>query len=243
MRITITCVKCFQEQISNDPENLLIRGFPAELTDSGLYRMTCIKGHESIICLQQQKFEVLFDLALNAIIDGYNREAVSSFTACLERFYEFYIHVLCIKHNIDRNKFNEAWKTCAAQSERQLGAFVFLYLIENKEQPQILSRQYATFRNDVIHKGRIPSRQEAIDFGKYVLSIIEPVLSKLKKEESEHVHNVVLMHIIETKKKIKGDSQISFMSIPTTISIDRGVTEPQPTLVEALTQLELKRQE
>jgi hypothetical protein len=55
-----------------------------EFTDDGLYEATCPKGHKSITILQQRKFEILFDIGIYAINDGYYREAISSFTASLE---------------------------------------------------------------------------------------------------------------------------------------------------------------
>ncbi|WP_238149350.1 hypothetical protein [Arsenophonus endosymbiont of Aleurodicus floccissimus] len=68
-----------------------------EFKNDGRYEITCQNGHSSITFLQQQKFEILFDIGACAIIDGYYREAVSSFTSALERFYEFFIKVVCIQ--------------------------------------------------------------------------------------------------------------------------------------------------
>jgi hypothetical protein len=42
-----------------------------ELEDSGLYQLTCPRGHVSVTMMQAHKFEVLFDLAAYAILDGY----------------------------------------------------------------------------------------------------------------------------------------------------------------------------
>jgi hypothetical protein len=72
----------------------------AELQDNGLYYMKCEMGHETVTWLQQEKFETLFELAANAILDGYYRDAISSFSSAMERFYEFYLKVICIKHII-----------------------------------------------------------------------------------------------------------------------------------------------
>jgi hypothetical protein len=118
MRIPLYCMQCFQEQ--GKPDDVF---YPAELQDNGLYWLKCRAGHETVTCLQEQKFEVLYDLAANAILDGYYREAVVSFTSALERFYEFYIQVMAIKRNVPEKEFEEAWKRVAAQSERQYGAY------------------------------------------------------------------------------------------------------------------------
>jgi hypothetical protein len=136
-----------------------------EFRDDGRYEVTCPKGHRSTTLLQQQKFELLFDIGAYAIADGYYREAVSSFAASLERFYEFFIRAVMLQRGIDSQVIHNAWKVVAAQSERQLGGFVFLYTLEFGRSPQLLSGARAAFRNDVVHKGRIPTRPEAVDYG------------------------------------------------------------------------------
>jgi hypothetical protein len=116
--------------------------------ESGLYRMKCDRGHETVTCLQQMKFEVLMDLAAYAITDGYYREAVSSFAAALERFQEFYIRVQCDRQKIAAAGVEAAWKHVSAQSERQLGAFAFAYLGANGTPPPMLSPKDVKFRKD-----------------------------------------------------------------------------------------------
>jgi hypothetical protein len=85
----------------------------AELQDNGLYYMQCPLGHKTVTCLQEQKFEVLFDMGIYAIVDGYYREAVSAFAAALERFHEFFIAVICNKHGIPQEIFEKTWKMVA----------------------------------------------------------------------------------------------------------------------------------
>lgn len=67
---------------------------------------------------------MLSQIGANAIIDGYYREAVSSFSASLERFYEFSVHVLMRHFGKNSQQFKSAWRPISNQSERQLGAFV-----------------------------------------------------------------------------------------------------------------------
>lgn len=236
MRIPLSCMKCFQ--VDGHPDDML---YQAELQDNGLYWMKCRAGHETVTCLQEQKFELLFDLAANAIVDGYYREAVSSFNSSLERFWEFYVHVICEKAQISEESFTATWKKVAAQSERQLGAFAFLYLVENATPPQLLPDAMTKFRNDVIHKGKIPTRQEAVTYGQEILNLIVPVLKALKAEYSELIGKIVGQHISNTQQQIAGTPHTSFMSIPTNISLSRAIGERQPTLQDTLAELEHKR--
>ncbi len=88
MKLQSSCPVCLKEFITNQMigasestlpmiTNLSSVGF----REDGRYEMTCLKGHSSITFLQQQKFEILFDIGAHAIIDAYYREAVSSFTS------------------------------------------------------------------------------------------------------------------------------------------------------------------
>ena len=104
-----------------------------QLTDSGIHPVNCNHGHEFVIIFSGAKFEVLFDIGMNAINDGYAREAVSSFTSSLERFYEFFISYSAHKNQIDDSIYEQAWKDISNQSERQLGAYIFTYLLKYKE--------------------------------------------------------------------------------------------------------------
>jgi len=236
MRIPLSCMQCFKER--GQPDDVL---YPAELQDSGLYRLVCRTGHETFTCVQEQKFEVLFELALNAIVDGYYREAVASFSSSLERFYEFYVRVLCVKRGLDEATVASAWKPIAKQSERQFGVYVFTYLLENGSVAAQLPEAQVAFRNEVIHNGKIPSRDEAVKYGQAVLHVIAPILDVLKKDEDEHVGKVVLAHIQRTRQQVDGAPNISFMSIATTVSIARAHTEPQPDVVASITRLSERR--
>ena len=62
----------------------------ASVSDDGRYEIRCQAGHLSTVFLDNLKFELLFEMGLNALLDGYPRDAVSSFASSLERFYEFY---------------------------------------------------------------------------------------------------------------------------------------------------------
>lgn len=71
-----------------------------EFRDDGLYKVACPRGHVTVTAIQEQKFEVLFDLGAMALLDGYTREAVSSMAASLECFFEYYVLAISLKHGI-----------------------------------------------------------------------------------------------------------------------------------------------
>jgi len=150
------------------------------LTDSGVQKIECSKGHEFGVVYDGAKFEILFDVGMSAARDGYAREAVSSFAASLERFYEFYVTYAFFSNEIEESTFKSSWKLVASQSERQLGGFVFLYTMLNKKSPEVLSSNESSFRNKVIHKGYIPSVDESLSFGKSVYEKIMVIVRELE---------------------------------------------------------------
>lgn len=73
-----TCMQCFQEQGYPREETMFV-----EIRDDGLYSVTCEKNHTTFTVLQQQKFEVLFDIGIMALLDGYPREAITNCSSFL----------------------------------------------------------------------------------------------------------------------------------------------------------------
>lgn len=232
MRLPITCMKCLEE--ANFPSSFSL----IEFTDSGRYEITCQKGHKTITILQQQKFEILFDIGAYAIQDGYYREAVSSFASSLERFYEFSIQILLFNEKLDYQAFSDTWKLVSNQSERQVGAFIFLYLQKFNAKPLLLNENNAKFRNQVIHKGKIPNKLEAMNYGQAVLDVVHPLLAIFKRDFSDAIHQVVFNHIRESQNKKDKDRFSNTMCVPTIISVSSG--EPShdlKTLEEAIASL------
>lgn len=183
MRIQTTCPQCISE--AGIHTAFIMQ--PQQLIDDGIHKVVCDKGHKYTVELRAQKFEMLFDIAVNAIGDGYMREAVASFAASLERFYEFFIKYHIDSLGIDESILLNTWKEVSNQSERQLGAFTFLFLAKYNEKAQTLDSNAVGFRNRVIHKGYIPSEAEAIYFGNKVYSVIKGIAQKLELSEGKRL--------------------------------------------------------
>lgn len=230
MKLIMPCMACFQELGHPTFEFATL-----EFRDDGRYEVCCSRGHKSVTILQQQKFEILFDIGANAIIDGYYREAVSSFTSSMERFYEFCIKVFCTKRKLEHSVFSKTWKEVSNQSERQLGAFLFLWASEFGEVPVLLSNTDTKFRNDVIHKGKIPTKEEALKFGNAILNIIRPKIEQLKISYSKEISTVTFEHILSCSKL--NDSQVpgGTMCVNTIVSLSSGEeSHNKQSLEEAL---------
>jgi hypothetical protein len=233
MRITLICMKCSQE--SRDSSLSL---HPAILEDSGLYHMTCAAGHKTVTRVQEMKFEILFDVGVHAIIDGYHREAVVSFSSALERTYEFYLLVQCMAAGVPDAEYASSWKKVASQSERQLGAFVFAHALLSKKAPSLLQDKDVRFRNDVIHNGKIPTRDQAIDFGRRVLELVRGILAELRRDAPEQIGVAIGRHV-ESMHAGVTEQNVQLMSIATLVSLTR--TDEQPTIEEWITHLQGQR--
>jgi len=236
MLLDLICFDCIKEQIDKGVPTTTIGDpimTPFELVNNtGIYEVNCSKGHSSSTIIDNIDFEILFDYGLNAIVDGYYREAVSSLTAALERYYEFFIKTVLKATNIDFATIDKVWKNVSNQSERQTGAYVFLYLQTFGVEPSLLNtNKEVPFRNSVIHKGYIPNRQESIDYGNRIMELIESSLIDLKKKYPESVietfknygYKEVATEKFEKIKKETGKEQdYACVNIMTTIDVING---------------------
>lgn len=232
MKLPMTCFKCLHEL--NEPTLPIW----VEYQDSHLYEFECPNGHKSSTILQQQKLEVLFNIGMHAITDGYYREAVASFASSLERFYEFFIKVKLLHEKVDSIAVTKSWKNVAKQSERQLGAFVLFYTQTFNDEPLLLSQSKTNFRNDVIHKGLIPKKEDAIEFGQAVLNVINPIAEKMHIKYKDAILEFTFLLIDKYSGKRSAEWNPSTLSSPSLLNVsNRGPDYIPQTVVEGLEQL------
>lgn len=208
--------------------------FEVELDNENIHEFVCPKGHKSYTQLQEQKFQILFDLASMALNDGYTKEAVSTYSSALERFIEYYILIVSLSNKVTSENFTKTWKQMANQSERQLGAYFILRLQEGK--PTNWDEKKASFRNKVIHKGYIPTSEEAIEYGQYVLSFIRDALKELHDSRKHYINQATLIRLTANGDKLPKNVRVSNGSIPTIITL-RGIDSEEfgkRTLLEEL---------
>lgn len=199
MKIFATCMECLKELGHPSFEPII-----ADYYDEPVAYIECSRGHKSAFMLQSQKFEVLLESAANALLEGYTLEAASTLSSAYERFFEFSINVLCSKQEVKDEELIETFKQVSRQSERQLGAFLFLHLLEFGESYQI-NKKLVEFRNQVIHKGYIPTPSEVESFGEKVYSEIYQITQKLKTHCENDIHKVVMKSLSERSKELPSD--------------------------------------
>lgn len=219
MKISTLCMKCLE--IDGVPN---LRMSDAEINNEFVFKTTCDKGHETFTYFQQERFELLFDMGCMALLDGYYRESVFSISASIERFHEFFIRVVSIHREIPFASFTETWKAVENQSERQLGAFYFLYLAEFSSAPPDYLNKNAAFRNKVVHKGYIPTKTETLKYARGAFEYITCVLAVLRKDYQSSISILISKNALEAQAKFKNTkiatlAQLSFIGL---ISGEKG---------------------
>ena len=151
-----------------------------------VYEIQCPYGHKFRANILYHEFQKLFEVAVNALADGYYREAVGSFAASYERFIELFIRITIKISAADDDKFPKMWKQMSRQSERQLGAFIALFVREFGTQPPLLADTQIELRNKVVHQGYFPSKEQCLKYGSAVLSSIRQTIRVLCTSEAHH---------------------------------------------------------
>jgi hypothetical protein len=215
MRINLSCPKCIKEGLYfNSPEHWYF----FEVSESWEYEINCINGHKTKTIMEQHKFEILFEMGVQALIDGYTREAISSIATSIERFHEFSIEVFINKNQIEFSEFEKTWKEMGKQSERQLGSYYMLYLLSFNRAPIPINNKLIEFRNNVIHKGIIPSYDQSLRYAKEVFEYIKIKLLELQKNFKYNIESVLykkvkpehdLIHIVDTMFRVDKDISVT----------------------------------
>ncbi len=198
MNITFYCIQC-----AVPSQGQTVSRSAMEVQDSGIYEVVCPKGHRGVVLFQCNRFQLLFQIGCFAILDGYYREAINSFAGASERFFEFYTRVIAVQKKVPEQELAQTWKELANRSERQLGAFLACYLLENGRHFSLNEKKMAELRNKVVHKGIIPTKEEALEFGQYTFIQIAKTIVELKASSKAYMDKVELKEMTERFEEAK----------------------------------------
>ena len=126
--IYVSCMQCLADAMKTGEFSPLTtyKIFNHNRDDKHL-SFICEHGHTNIIMISELQFETLLHIAFDDFYNQYYRESIFNFAAAQERFFEFAIGLICAEAGIGYKDIMEAWALIANQSERQLGAFCFLF--------------------------------------------------------------------------------------------------------------------
>lgn len=215
MKIKVQCPECASKALFDNNYNLNLSLNDQEIKRS-YFEFDCPKGHHVKKFMATPQYELLYDVGISALNDGYYREAALDFAACLERFYESCI--LSIWFKLNPNIFaymREPWKEMSRQSERQYGAFVALYFAIHGECPPKPIPKMVEFRNNVTHKGHFPTKEETMEYANYVASHIQSIYWEIRKLGVPFVgqHYDGLMSIWPIQGDMDGHSIVTMLSL------------------------------
>lgn len=196
MKIMQTCLACGRDAGFEDAS--VIETFMwVEMNDEGVYEVECAMGHKFTTVMQTEPFELLFESGLMAFLDGYRRESIASLAASQERFHEYCCRVLTLAAGIPPDAWTNAWSLVSHASERQFGAFAFLFLRAFGRVPVLKAKDdgWRTFRNKVIHKGVLPRPQEVVEYARYLYDYMTGIIADLRERHPEAIQNATTEHL------------------------------------------------
>lgn len=173
MRHYTYCHECAEE---NKGTHIIAIG---EINSNLISICECPNGHKFISGLMHELFDILYLSAVDSYFNGSFSESVMSFTASLERTYEYFIKATLIKEGCTLEKIDSFWKELKNQSERQLGSFCSQYLKVTNSSWH-LNTEMVAFRNSVIHKGYFATSEEVKKYAEYTTSLQMVILNVLK---------------------------------------------------------------
>jgi hypothetical protein len=103
-----------------------------------------------------------------------------------------------------------------------------------------LSNSATTKRNEVIHKGKIPDRTEALEFGEIVAGVIYPQLRLLHHELGDSSRRV-LFHLMRERQIGHDGPGFAMMSLETYFSQGLGDEGHTVTVAEYVSRIETRR--
>ncbi|WP_066860637.1 hypothetical protein [Sphingobium sp. TCM1] len=183
MKLEFHCWKC--------PKDAPGRRITAAFSEQGYYSFRCAHGHVHDIVTGTMLFELLAETGMQAIVDGYFRDAIASFMASYERTLQFYIDVVSRAKDIDPATADATWKHVSSQSERQLGMYIGLYQLENNAVPPLLAQKHVNLRNRVVHQGYLPSEEDAVLFAQAVVDLLQPLLNGLMQRYTAQIESFI----------------------------------------------------
>lgn len=178
-----------------------------EMAEDGCMSFVCEQGHTGQLILHNPRFTILFDFGALAILDGYYRESISSFAAAMERFHEFYVRAVCHSQSVAHDELAKTWKHLS-QSERQIGAFAMCHLLDTGEGARLIDAKLTELRNNVIHKGTIATRADAMRYGDGVFRHILGYLAGLEERHPGAIKETARAEAQRSANGAKGAAQV-----------------------------------
>lgn len=169
----------------------------AELSDGRMSMVShCPPGEEHPFFPVVHRHELLFEMGIHSLWNGDPRAAVAHWHAAYERFLEFWCLAALDLRELDPGTFDTAWKPLARRSETQLGFFLGTHLsLTGEIAPLSAVQKHVELRNRVVHKGYVPTTDEAFRFGQAVADFVIALAVKLRAVDDEKISSLSATHV------------------------------------------------
>ena len=221
MKFPIFCHKCLNDNIGPYIPCSSID----DINDQEVHEIVCERGHKCYYQIGNQKFDILFTLGIQAMSEGYYREAIVNFTSALERFYEYAITLMLLINEVPYEEVSDFYKNIGKHSERELGAFCSLYYMVRKVPPTLLSNSKRSFRNDVIHGGISPKYEKTLEYGDTIRNLIKDDYLFLDSNYPDAVYRLLSGQASETKALDIGSIEIISCGIEQYVLSDLSIED------------------
>lgn len=214
--LNFMCFKCNEKSLSTKGcENEINSYIVKNLDMDGMLSVTCPKCNGTIIVVNQcLQFEICLQCAVERFLTADYAEAVFLLAKSREAFVEFVIDLLCYERRlkVDLNKNG------LRLSERRYGFFDGLYFMRFGDVINMRLLDSATkLRNDIIHNGVYPKKQQVIDFGNSILQFFYKVIDKIKSNIPTDVYMRYMHSIkqgkIDTYKQTFKDKDVQIQTV------------------------------
>lgn len=168
-----------------------------QFNDRNCYQTECSKGHKTNLIIQNEMYEIHFDFGVMFYEKEMYRPAFLEFVAALEAFIQYGNIYMLGDGTYD--EYKAMLESVVKLSERQLGGFLYMYYNNFRKKAPIKS-DMAGLRNNVIHNGHFPTKEETKEYGEYVLNFIRTVLIDFSTIESNAMQKFGMTEILLDKK-------------------------------------------
>lgn len=214
--LNFTCFKCNEKSLSTKGCENEINSYIVKNHDmDGMLQVVCPKCNEIIIVVNQcLQFEICLQCAIERFLTNDYAESVFLLAKSKESFVEFVIDLLCY----EKGKKFDLYKNGVHRSERRYGFFVASYFMRFGDIINMrLLDSDAKLRNDIIHNGVYPKKQQVIDFGNSILQFFYKVIDKIKSDIPTDVYMRYVHSIkqgkIDTYKQTFKDKKVQIQTV------------------------------
>lgn len=168
-----------------------------QFNDKNYYEVECSNGHKTNLIIQNEMYEIHFDFGVIFYEKEMYRPAFLEFIAAFECFIQYGNIYMLGDGTYD--EYKEMLSSVVKLSERQLGGFLYQYYNNFRKKVTIKSTMI-TLRNDVIHNGHFPTKDETKKYGEYVLNFIRNSLIDFSTIKSNIVEKFGMTEMLLDKK-------------------------------------------